>query len=404
MNARSLFVVLLIFIACSAAWIILGGSITSRTHDAQRLLGADVRQMFGPAILQAAPTVAVGPAAGPEPAPGRPPDASRIQVTLDHEHRYRGLIWFSVYRVEFDATYTIRPTPAEAAAGAARFRMDLPPEANVDALKATAGERRLEILDGAIVGDLELGGGQPAEVRVRYASAGQDGWRYLPSTRGLRDFELTVRTNFRDIDYPADGLSPTQRAAPSAGGGVTASWRYERMLAARNRAIGVLTPAMPASGALAARIATFAPVSLFFFLVLMITIQVLRGLRLHPLNYLLIAAGFFAFHVLLAYLVDHVTIHLAFWIAASASVFLVVSYLRLVLGAKAAIRYAGAAQMVYLVFFSYAFFWRGWTGLTIVIGAVLTLFLVMQLTARLDWTRVLAARTQPARKPEPAAS
>ena len=98
-----------------------------------------------------------------------------------------------------------------------------------------------------------------------------------------------------------------------------------------------------------------------------------EGLRLHPLNYLLIAAGFFAFHVLLAYLVDHVTIHLAFWIAAAVSVFLVVSYLRLVLGAKAAIRYAGAAQMVYLVFFSYAFFWRGWTGLTIVIGAILTL-------------------------------
>ena len=124
----------------------------------------------------------------------------------------------------------------------------------------------------------------------------------------------------------------------------------------------------------------------------MVVIQVLRGWKLHPLNYLLVAAGFFAFHILLAYLVDHLTLHASFWISAMVSVGLVVSYLRLVLGAKAAILVAGGAQLVYLVFFSYAFFWQGWTGLTVVIGAVVTLFVIMQLTGRIDWEERLAPR------------
>jgi len=41
----------------------------------------------------------------------------------------------------------------------------------------------------------------------------------------------------------------------------------------------------------------------------------------------------------------------------------------------------------------YAFFWQGWTGLTVVIGAITTLFLIMQLTGRIDWS---------ARFPDPA--
>jgi len=67
------------------------------------------------------------------------------------------------------------------------------------------------------------------------------------------------------------------------------------------------------------------------------------------------------------------------------SLFLVVSYLRIAIGPRFAFVEAGLTQLVYLVGFSYAFFLDGFTGLTITIGAVLTLFVVMQLTARIDW-------------------
>ena len=36
--------------------------------------------------------------------------------------------------------------------------------------------------------------------------------------------------------------------------------------------------------------------------------------------------------------------------------------------------------MLYLVLFSYAFFFRGYTGLTVTVGAIATLFVAMQMT------------------------
>ena len=51
-----------------------------------------------------------------------------------------------------------------------------------------------------------------------------------------------------------------------------------------------------------------------------------------------------------------------------------------------------AAQIVFLVLFSYAFFFEGYTGLTVTIGAVVTLFVLMQLTARVDWGQALSQR------------
>ena len=138
-------------------------------------------------------------------------------------------------------------------------------------------------------------------------------------------------------------------------------------------------------GPLAGKISFFAPVSLFFFFFLMLIITALRGIDLHPMNYFFLAAAFFAFHLLLAYLVDHVSVHTAFAIAAAVSIFLVVSYLRLVVGIRFATREAALAQFVYLVMFSYAFFLKGFTGLAITIGSVLTLFVVMQVTGRIRW-------------------
>jgi hypothetical protein len=52
---------------------------------------------------------------------------------------------------------------------------------------------------------------------------------------------------------------------------------------------------------------------------------------------------------------------------------------------------AGAAQAVFLVLFSYAFFLEGFTGLAITIGAIVTLFILMQMTAHLSWDEVFAA-------------
>jgi hypothetical protein len=60
-------------------------------------------------------------------------------------------------------------------------------------------------------------------------------------------------------------------------------------------------------------------------------------------------------------------------------------------GLQFALREAALAQLIYLVLFSYAFFFKGLTGLSITIGAILTLFVVMQMTGRIQWSEKFAS-------------
>jgi len=147
-------------------------------------------------------------------------------------------------------------------------------------------------------------------------------------------------------------------------------------------------------GPLAGEISYAAPVSLFFFFFLIFIITTLRGIDLHPMNYFFLATAFFAFHLLLAYLVDHISIHAAMVMSSIVSVLLVVSYLRLVVGMRFAALEAGTAQLIYLVLFSYAFFWQGFTGLSITVIAIITLFVVMQTTGKIRWSEHFSARSR----------
>ena len=54
---------------------------------------------------------------------------------------------------------------------------------------------------------------------------------------------------------------------------------------------------------------------------------------------------------------------------------------------------AGLAQLTYLVLFSYAFFFKGFSGLAVTIGSIITLFIVMQLTARIRWSETFAKKS-----------
>jgi inner membrane protein involved in colicin E2 resistance len=143
-------------------------------------------------------------------------------------------------------------------------------------------------------------------------------------------------------------------------------------------------------GPLAERITFWAPIALLFYFFVMLLITTLRGIDLHPVNYFFLAAAFFAFHLLLAYLVDRIALEAAFAICSIVSMFLTVSYLRLVVGLRFAAVESGLAQFVYLVLFSYALFNEGWSGLTITIGAIVTLFVAMQLTGRIRWSERFA--------------
>jgi len=380
MTGFRFFLIIVIFGAVSTAWLILGASIHYRTADLTESLSKEVDALWGPSGLV-------------QPAPYPDPLASEVEVDFLHQNRYKGLIWFSTYTVDFSGTYTI--AGGQDGNGGETFTFSLPsPAGDFENLGITLDDEPLEADDvmsgNQLVVSLPPGAKQHTVV-VTYRTTGRDQWEYDlgrggSETSAVKDFTLTATTNFREINYPKGTKSPKPEPAQQTDGGMKAVWKYDK-INTRQR-IGIEMPARTNAGPIATRMAFYAPVSLFFFFTVMFTIVVLKKIPLHPMHYLFVSAGFFAFHILLAYLVDKIDIHYAFWICAVTSAILVVSYMRLVAGGKFAVAYVGLAQLVYLVGFSYAFFWVGWTGLTIVVVAIITLFVLMQATGRLDWNEV----------------
>jgi len=203
-----------------------------------------------------------------------------------------------------------------------------------------------------------------------------------------------MQTNFREINVPVGAESPTARAAD----GLQFHWDYTDVIGAH--AIAMDMPAVPKPGYVAGRMAYFAPVSLIFFFAVLVMVSVRQRVALHPMNYFFLAAGCFAFQLMFAYLVDLVPLMTSFLIAASVSLLLVNGYLWRAAGAKFA-RISTLAQFSYMVLFSYSFFFDGLTGITITIGAVVTLALLMAFTAKVDWNTALGSRLTP--PPIPAA-
>jgi len=154
-------------------------------------------------------------------------------------------------------------------------------------------------------------------------------------------------------------------------------------------------------GELAAALSFSAPVSLLFFFVVLFVLATLRGLDIHPINYLFIACAFFAFHLLFAYSVDRLPVPFAFALCSVVSMGLVMSYLRLVVSTRFALRETAAAQLLYLIVFSLAHLWEGYTGLTITVLAISTLFVLMQMTGRIQWSEALARKVSAIREGSP---
>ena len=234
-----------------------------------------------------------------------------------------------------------------------------------------------------------LAPGEQVTFRATYRSQGLQSWRYSfgDDITQTRDFLLTLKTNFKQIDFPPNTLAPTAKSPTAEGWEL--DWRYSDFISGFE--IGMTMPEKLQPGPLAGDISYFAPVSLLLYFFVLFILSTIRRINLHPIHYFFLAASFFAFHLLLAYLVDHIPIQWAFVICSLVSVGLAVSYLRVVAGLRFAVFEAALAQIVYLVLFSYTFFLKGFTGLSITIGCIITLFVAMQVTAHTRWSQVSAS-------------
>jgi hypothetical protein len=396
---RRILAIAFIFVCTSIAWAILGSTIFARTYDFQSSLGSRVAAIWGSAQLQKPPSASYS-----VPVPGKPSEtvahylpleSSRVRAAFDLDHRQKGLLWYATYKVAYAGDYVIRNTSEQPQT--VTFSLPFPvAHAVYDDLEFAIDGKPVASSNqnGAAEANVEVGAGRTATLHVAYRSQGLDTWRYSlgREVAQVKDFALTMTTNFHDIDFPENTLSPTGKQETANGWKLT--WAYKNLVSGFD--IGMAMPQKLQPGPLAGQISYFAPVSLLFFFFLMFIITTLRRIELHPMNYFFLACAFFSFHLLLAYLADRIPIHTAFVICSAVSIFLVVSYLRLVVGIRFAAVEAGLAQLIYLVLFSYAFFLKGFTGLAVTIGSILTLFVVMQLTGRIRWAERFAAPAAPA--------
>lgn len=416
---KRLFAIGFIFVCVSIAWFVLASATYTRTHTADSGLKSRVARLWGAPQAQLPPSIIAWEVATRKVESleeGKKIvktvedkltekltlDKSDIQVALKLDHRQKGLLWYATYGVDFAATYVVT--------NSSKSKQDIEISLPFPARRAVFDDLKFD-LEGAqwlatpapgeekFVGHTRIAPGASAILRVGYRSQGLDRWSYNfgSGVSEVRNFKLAMRTNFNAIDFPDDAISPLSKERTADGWAL--KWEYRHLVSGVNIAMAMPDKLQP--GPLASQIATFAPVSLFFFIVVLLTIGIVRNVDIHPMHFFFLAAAFFAFHLLFAYLADQVSIHAAFVIAAAVSLLLTISYLRIVFGAAFAILAAGTAQSVYLVLFSYAFFFKGLTGLAITIVAIATLCVLMQITARVNWDAVFGERKVIAPVPVP---
>lgn len=404
--------IIFIFFCTSVAWMILGGTISYRTYNADDQLHQRVASNWGSAQTQLPPSanyeVSV-PVSSTKDVNGEkvqttwtenrpfevPLETTNAQANFRYDPRQKGLLWYGTYHVDFSGNYRFH-NPSTHTENVT-FSFPLPAtQAQYDDLSISLDGKALDVWhqDKYVKAQAPVAAGASGELTVHYISQGLDRWSYSfgESVNQVENFRLGVSTNFQDYDFAPNSLSPSTRSNRSGGADLT--WEYKNLVS--GYPIVLVMPQKLQPGPLTSRISFFAPVSLFFFFFLLFILCTVRGIDLHPMHYFFLACTFFSFHVLLAYLVDHISIHVAFVICSAVSISLLVSYLCRVVNPQFAVRVAGLIQLIYLVLFSYAFFFEGFTGLAITIGAILTLFIVMQMTAKVRWSEKFIA--QPAHR------
>lgn len=395
MKPLHLLTAIAIVICSGVAWFILAMAIQHRTSSSTGFLSEEVSDVWGPPLVQQHPSAWFDTPNSPAGKMVVTPSSTTVEVDLKSNPKRRGLLWHRTYDASISSRYIFKnptripqtiyidyPLP-DATAGLTGFRFELEGDSN----SATA----LPSSGGRITRAITLPADGTTTLATHYTTRGTDHWIYqFSDNRRLSDFTLTMRTNFPDINFPVGTGSPTERTPSN--GGYSLVWHYPDILNALN--IGMDMPKQLNAGPVAARIAFFAPVSLVFFVTILILISGVRGIAIHPMHIFFVTAGFFAFHLLFAYLADLTPLAVSFTAASVTSLALVCGYLYAVAG-RELLAVALPAQTIYLIAFSASFFIDGLTGISLTLLGILTLALLMFLTAKTDWRNAFTRKPPP---------
>jgi inner membrane protein len=254
--------------------------------------------------------------------------------------------------------------------------------------------------------DLDALNGQPIDFSLNFRLAGTQSLQMLPWARTM---DVKVHAPWPDPSFIGAAL-PVERQVDAHG--FSARWHmldlnrsYGQYWDANDRQVSSAVQASPFG------VALFQPVDVYqrnvragkygllfvtMTFVAFFLFEVLKRLRVHPVQYLLIGAALTSFYVLLLALSEQIGFGGAYATAATSVVLIIGGYAMAVLGARrAGLLLGGALALVYAMLYvvlaaeQYA----------LLIGALvltLTVALLMYLTRRIDWYASVPTATGPA--------
>ena len=416
MSFLRMLAIVVIFITATVAWVILGSVTKIRTEDYSYELSGRVGRLCGSSLGQKPPiftaitrlrqkvpnfkgttTKKMGFWSSKTKIIKKTisPSANVIDVDLQLEYRRKGLLWFPVYKCKFAADYSLENIGDELMKVKAHFDFPSASATYDDFLLKVDGkvqECQVNTQKGI---DIEFDVKPKSQKRfsVFYKTRGLYSWSYLPESSSggrLRNLKMTVNTDFKAIDFQDDSLSPGKLKTTDSGCHMV--WNASNLIT--SKPIAITMPERLNPGPLVTKVTFFAPFCLLFFFVVLLAVAVIRKVNIHPMHFMFTAAGFFAFNLLFAYLVDVINVHISFLISSIVTLVLVNSYQRAALGEKFPYKWVGLAQFCYLILFSYSFFFKGLTGLTVTIGSIITLAVLMYLTRHIDWNQTFKVKSR----------
>ncbi len=233
--------IVFIFVATSIAWFILGATIFTRTEAEGPSLKQRVGSIWGTAHTQRPPSVTFTVDSWLEDEKiidGKvvktknkrtdtielPLTKSDVKVAFDLQHRQKGLMWYSTYKVNFAGEYAFVNTSAKEELVSVHFPLPAEQAVYDDFQILLNGEKaQVRISPQRADADVRVAPGAELKCVTSYKSQGLDKWVYSfgSDVQEVHDFRLVMDTNFRDIDFPDNSLSPTEKHVTPAG------WRLE---------------------------------------------------------------------------------------------------------------------------------------------------------------------------------
>ncbi len=411
MTVKKLIAIAIIYIASFAAWMILGVSNLSRTEKATNELRKEVISLYGDILVINSPLCnSKTKKIKKEFIDGKTIDTeffeekdfeltkSDISITINLDQRKKGNLWFPTFKALFNGSYEFKINNFKNTNDTKYYIYTILGSSNsiYNNIKLVINDNNISNIIPLIKKkEIEVIPTQEGVVKlnITYNCTGMENLTYFitPNLEGIsqiNNFKMLIKTDFKNYDLANNMMSPIEKK--ELGNGFELLWQLNNSVTGKD--IGIIIPNKLNPGQIVSRVTFFAPVSLLFFIIVIFIIGIILKVNIHPMNYFFLTATFFSFHLMFSYFSDHLNIYLTFLIASVVSLFLTTTYLRLFTPKKLSYFYAPVTQFIYLIVFSYSFFFKGMTGVIVTICSVITLFILMQITAKTDWETIFTKK------------